>query len=293
MTTGIYMIKNLVNGKKYIGQSVDIDTRRRSHFYHLRDGSHRNPYLQKSFDKYGEEAFEFIVLEECPRELLDEKEDFYMKKYNSLVEENGYNLMRVEFKHYTHSKITREKISIANKGKSRSEETRIKISKWHKGRKLSAERVKKMSEQRKGTGLGESNTYSVISDRKAKEIIMFLYENQEWTIKQVAEYFNVSYYIVINLKDNKSYKHILPNIREEVKDLYKCKNPSARTRKKDGELVNFTDKVVSALELVDSGFSQNKVSKQLKISRNTIRKALKQRQANTEIIEEVKKASIS
>lgn len=62
---GIYSIKNKVNGKIYIGQSTDIIDRLRHHLSELRHNRHSNSYLQRSFNKYGEENFEFDVVEEC------------------------------------------------------------------------------------------------------------------------------------------------------------------------------------------------------------------------------------
>lgn len=63
MKSGVYQIKNIVNGKRYIGSSSDLQARRRYHFGRLRRGVHSNAYLQHSFDKYGEKAFVFEILE--------------------------------------------------------------------------------------------------------------------------------------------------------------------------------------------------------------------------------------
>ena len=65
MNSGIYEIKNKINGKMYIGQSRNINKRRSYHLWKLRSNNHFNPLLQNSFNKYGEHNFEFIILEEC------------------------------------------------------------------------------------------------------------------------------------------------------------------------------------------------------------------------------------
>ena len=67
---GVYAICNLFDGRAtaYIGSSKDIERRWRDHVALLRSGRHPNPYLQAAWDKYGEAAFEFYVIEEVANE---------------------------------------------------------------------------------------------------------------------------------------------------------------------------------------------------------------------------------
>lgn len=83
---GIYKITNLINNKCYIGQSIDIQRRWNKH-----KNSNLSYPLYNAFRLYGLENFLFEVLEECDRAELNEKELFYIKKYNSCNPENGYN----------------------------------------------------------------------------------------------------------------------------------------------------------------------------------------------------------
>ena len=59
---GIYKIENKVNGKVYIGQSIDIEKRWKSHISYLNKGIHRNKHLQSAWDKYGEGNFDKKIL---------------------------------------------------------------------------------------------------------------------------------------------------------------------------------------------------------------------------------------
>lgn len=84
MISGIYKIENLINGKKYIGQSIDIQRRFNEH---KRDKD--NCRIHQALRKYGINNFSFEVVEECPTILLDEREKYWIKYYDSF--NNGYN----------------------------------------------------------------------------------------------------------------------------------------------------------------------------------------------------------
>ena len=90
--SGIYCIENKINHKKYIGQSVNIYQRRNQHKNELLRNCHDNDYLQKSFNKYGLDNFEFYILEECTPENLDKREIYYINHYHTLDDNYGYNL---------------------------------------------------------------------------------------------------------------------------------------------------------------------------------------------------------
>lgn len=92
MSSGIYAIKNRVNGKVYIGQTINLERRWIAHKSDLRLGRHDNDYLQKAWTKHGEEVFEFSVLEECKISSLTEREQYWMDALQALNRDHGYNL---------------------------------------------------------------------------------------------------------------------------------------------------------------------------------------------------------
>ena len=65
---GIYCIVNIVNNKKYVGQSTDVEGRIAHHKSALRHNKHANDHLQKSWNKYGEDNFRFEILCFCNEE---------------------------------------------------------------------------------------------------------------------------------------------------------------------------------------------------------------------------------
>lgn len=86
---GIYGIKNCVNEKMYVGQAINIYKRWEDHICDLDDGKHYNVHLQRSWNLYGRQNFQFLILEKCLAEELNEKEIFYVEKFDSY--RNGYN----------------------------------------------------------------------------------------------------------------------------------------------------------------------------------------------------------
>ena len=88
MTCGIYKIENILNGKIYIGQSIEIERRWQKHL-----SANDNFLIHKAIKKYGKENFHFSIIEECDASLLNEKECYWIKFYNSVIP-NGYNMIQ-------------------------------------------------------------------------------------------------------------------------------------------------------------------------------------------------------
>lgn len=89
--SGIYQIRNLANGKLYIGSASNLYRRKKhQHLYLLRKRVHHNTHLQNAFNKYGEQNFIFEVIEfvEDKNKLL-ELEQYWLDKLNIIKE--GYN----------------------------------------------------------------------------------------------------------------------------------------------------------------------------------------------------------
>ena len=91
---GIYKITNKINGKIYVGQSIDIEERWKQHEYKAfnTNSNAYNSAIHQAFRKYGVENFEYQVIELCSVEELDEKEIYWIDKLDTLSP-NGYNIL--------------------------------------------------------------------------------------------------------------------------------------------------------------------------------------------------------
>lgn len=166
---GVYQIVNLVNGNCYVGSSVQIESRIFKHLAFLRRGDHPNGHLQAAFTKYGEQSFDYKLLEVCDKEILLSREQFYL---DALRPE--YNICRVAGNTlgYKHEDEARVKMSIANAGNKRhlgkkhSAETKKLISELASQRKSSEEAKQKISKSL----LGNTRTlgHKLTEDHKLK-----------------------------------------------------------------------------------------------------------------------------
>ena len=112
MVGGIYKIENLIDGKVYIGSSVNVLNRKYKHFWMLRKGIHDNNHLQHSYSKFGEESFKFEILEYCCNEELINKENYHISNNKSNDSNFGYNLATVnEFRRNTYNDEVKIKLS--------------------------------------------------------------------------------------------------------------------------------------------------------------------------------------
>lgn len=93
MTTGVYCIKHIESGRVYVGSAVDIHRRWREHRTRLNSNRHGNAYFQRTWTKYGSDAFEMAILEECSADMRLVREQYWIDRYQADREETGFNLI--------------------------------------------------------------------------------------------------------------------------------------------------------------------------------------------------------
>ena len=112
---GIYKITS-PTGRVYIGQSIDIEKRRKSYFKPT--GALGQTRLKNSLKKHGVENHKFEIIEECLEENLNRRERYWQDFYNVLDEGLNCKLTQSEDKSGKLSDETKEKIRRANSGEN-------------------------------------------------------------------------------------------------------------------------------------------------------------------------------
>lgn len=168
MSGGIYRITNLTTGRFYIGSAVNFARRKAVHLARLRKGEHGNTRLQRDWDRYGPDAFEFKPIVICAREHLLEYEQRLIDGLEAVT--RGYNMLptagsALGFRHsdehraslkgnqhargLRHSAETREHLSQVMRGNrygagwAMSEAHRQAVSSANRGRKQTPEQIAK------------------------------------------------------------------------------------------------------------------------------------------------------
>jgi len=146
------MIVNLITRRVYIGSALRLGRRKVDHFKTLRAGTHHNSHLQRSFNKHGDDSFEFSVIEFCSVDSLIIREQHYIDLHGigslyNIMPIAGSSLGRVA------TAETRKKMS-ENRGrcygdennfygKTHTVETRQKIRSAATGRQQTSQTVEK------------------------------------------------------------------------------------------------------------------------------------------------------
>jgi len=251
MTSGIYCIRNKINGKMYIGSATNLRTRWAVHTYDLRNNKHGNKHLQYSWNKYGGRFFVFEVLEEVSvLEQLVDREQFYLDSFR----ESGKELYNISERAgsqlgFRHSEESRRKMSQARAGRingPHSPERIANISKalkgrtsWATGKKFSEEYRMKISKGRLGITVGPMSEVAkhkiskackgrpawnkgVVMEKRPKmsrdkaELIIRMWESGDWSHRRLATEFDIGVDAVCRLANGKVFVDIPRLSREEA-----------------------------------------------------------------------------
>jgi group I intron endonuclease len=200
VVSGVYIIINIENNMIYIGSSQDIEGRWTEHLNKLYDNRHENDHLQKAWNKYGDKAFQFKILEATEIIDLISREQYYLNLYKPYERNIGYNLFKTAYSPLGYKWTEEQKLQLKEKrigrwskgnhpmkGKKHSPEAKEAMSQIHLARyaklqeegKLppqtgftwSEEDRKRMSESRKGKGFPKEFGEAVRSRRLGTKLV--------------------------------------------------------------------------------------------------------------------------
>ena len=178
--SGIYQIRNIVNGKCYIGSAVNFNTRWQRHKRDLRRGVHHSVLLQRSWDKYSEEKFVFEILENTKNSV----------KQLILSEQRHLDTYKPEY-------------NICKTAGQCSEKTKLKIGKANTGHKHTAEAKEKMSIAKRG----KRNWRASLSTENVREIRQ-LRQNGK-TYSEIGKKYEVGLFVIRDVIKKITYKYVI------------------------------------------------------------------------------------
>lgn len=155
---GIYLLRNIVNGKVYVGQSVHVLRRWHEHKKCAKRGD--KSHLYDAIRKYGADMFEHSVLEACTPERLDEREAYWMSLYDCRNPECGYNLLPAGQRGRVMDSICRERIASKLRGRKLSDERVHQMRLASLGRKHTEETKQKIRQANLGRRKGANSKLS-------------------------------------------------------------------------------------------------------------------------------------
>jgi len=281
----IYKVKNKINGKTYIGQTIQVLGKRiGQHLKESKNDKNNKPFLN-AIKKYGIENFDWEIIDEASSlDELDEKEIYWIKQLNSITP-NGYNILgggqknRIPMVSECLSKIISDGLKKSEKWQKtlNSVEYQEKVKKFimsNKGKKFSQEHKNKIG-QKNGPRLIEQNK------NKAKNWILVDYQNNILRIKSLEDFceqngLKIHFFVntlrghIKNIKRHNGYYCFLDTIQTDNEILTKCQEYDDLNL----EVVNLYDRNKKLIiEILKNDLS--KFCKENNLDRSNITKVIK------------------
>lgn len=204
--TGIYGIKNKITDEIYVGfTNMNFGDRKDCHFSLLRQNKHHNENLQRSFNQYKEDSFEFIVIEDIVSDNINvfyEKERYYIKYFS----ESGKSFnVQTGGPGFSGARLSKQNIA--------------KLSKINKinmtGTKLSKSTTDKMSETRKKNQnrMGGDNHSTILKPNEVYDIKLRLMSGEG--CRSLSERYDVTVQCISKINVGANWKKINPPGWEE------------------------------------------------------------------------------
>lgn len=182
----VYKVTNKINGKIYIG--ITIKTLEHRKRIHIRDSKTKDTYFYRALRKYGEDNFEWEIIDTAEtKEELEELEKYYIKLYDSFDnKEKGYNTTSGGYSLYEITEEEKQKRSKRVKGKNNP---MYGVESPMKGKTFTKEHRRKISNALKGSYrphvIGSNNP-------SAKQVINLDTGEVFGTLSEASKKYNIS-----------------------------------------------------------------------------------------------------
>ena len=230
--SGIYMVINLINNKKYIGQSKNIKKRFQSHHlvdYKNPNNCNYNTKFYQAIRKYGIENFQVEILQLCDEEDMDNLEIYYIKKFDTF--KNGYN--STEGGQFWSPNV--HSLEAELKRKETREKNKSLMSENHPRAKLTNQQVWDIR-QRYIDGEPIKNIYQDFKE---------LYPNQQ-TFNRIV--LGKTYVSVGNIPNKEQIRHTNARLTDvQVKEIRNSYKKGIISYKELGEKYNLSDSAIAAI----------------------------------------------
>lgn len=231
-SSGIYMVVNMVNHKKYIGQSKNIKKRFQSHHlvdYKNENNCNYNTKFYQAIRKYGIDNFEVIVLQLCKEEELDDLEIKFIKEFDTF--KNGYN--STEGGQFWSPNIHSEEIE--TKRRQTREKNKSLMSENHPRAKLTNQQVWDIR-QRYIDGESIKDIYQDFKD---------LYSSQQ-TFKRIV--LGQTYVTVGNIPNKEQIRHTNAKLTDvQVKEIRNSYKKGVISYRELGEKYGLSESSIAAI----------------------------------------------
>lgn len=229
---GVYGIRNKVNGKMYVGSAArSIKTRVGLHRAALVRGDHDNSHLQRAWNKYGPDAFEFGTLELCTAEVCISREQYWIDFFRTADGNCGYNLcptagsmLGFNFGENHGAKVSagtktamarpevRERLKVASRKRWEApgvrEEWRKKMTAVMSSREI-REKLKAGQRARLSDPDRPPSGNTVLTEEAVREIRrLYRWHDREFGSPGLAKKFGVSQYAIMCVLQRKTWKHV-------------------------------------------------------------------------------------
>lgn len=211
MQSGIYCIKNILNGKVYIGSTQDLFNRGRNHFNALNINKHHNRHLQAAYNLQNRLGFIYGIIEFCDLLPMEGKEQQWINELKSNNNKLGYNIrnycssnrgykqtdymkecIRKRMTGRVVSKQTRDKLRVASTGRTLSEASKDKLRKHN----LTTEQLEKIAAPHKG----KPSKKRLLSIEQVEYIL-----HSDKPSRLLGIMFGVSKPTILNIRHRKTY----------------------------------------------------------------------------------------